>query len=113
MKAIIAILILAGGGFAFYNYAMPTNQDWVHGKWKYFDQGGKEIDYMVFHPNGVVDLENEKGKYFTCVYVTWGETLKMECEVKGKKKELVYDVSGDKRTLSNSAKSATYKKIGA
>ena len=112
MKALFLILVLAGGGFAFYKYAMPTQQEWVHGKWQYHDKSGKEIDYMVFHSNGVVDLENEKGKYFTCVYVTWGETLKMECEVKGKKKEVEYQVSGDKRTLSNSAKSATYKKIG-
>ncbi len=112
MKILLAILVIAGGGYAFYQYALPTNQDWVHGKWKYHDPSGNEIDYMVFHPNGVVDLENEKGKYFTCVYVTWGETLNMECEVKGKKKEVTYAVSSDKRTLSNSSRSSTYKKLG-
>ncbi len=110
-KLVLVLLLLSAGGFAFYKYAMPSNQQWVHGKWKY--QGGSNVDYMVFHPNGTVDLEDEKGKYFSCVYVTWGETLNMECEVKGKKKEVIFDVSEDKRTLENSAKSSVYKKIGA
>ena len=111
MKAVMIVLIFAGGGYLFYQYAMPTNQDWVHGRWQYVDETGEEIDYAVFHPNGTVDLEDENGKYYTCVYVTWGETLNMECEVRGEKKELIFDVSEDQRTFSNAARDSVYRKL--
>lgn len=111
MKALVVVLILAGGGYLFYQYIMPTNQDWIHGRWEYYDESGKEVDFMVFRPNGTVDLEDDKGKYFTCVYVTWGETLNVECEVKGEKREMVFDVSADQRTLSNLEHDSIYNKI--
>ena len=111
MKSLLAIGLLASAGFAFYMYVMPTNQDWVHGRWQYQDPDRQEIDYMVFHPSGLVDLENEKGRYFTCVYVTWGEAVNIECEVKGEKREIVFEVSEDKRTLNNASESSMYVRL--
>jgi hypothetical protein len=89
----------------------------VHGEWGYkIDKVGEKRDFMVFHPNGTVDLLNSrKKKMLTCAYVTWGETLSMECEVKGEKMEFEYFVSEDKKKLENvdASKRSVYLKVEA
>ena len=47
------------------------------------------------------------------MYVTWGKAVNMECDVQGEKKEVVFEVSEDQRTLSNPSESSTYSKIDA
>ena len=111
MKKIILLVILVFIGYGFYNYIMPTNEVWVHGKWKYNDPENQKIDYLVFHPNGVVNLENEKGKYFSCVYVILKQELNMECNIKGKKKEMIFNIINNKKSLENKSTDSRYDKV--
>ena len=111
MKKIILLVILASIGYGFYSYIMPTNELWVHGKWKYNDPENNKIDYLVFHPNGVVDLENEKGKYFSCVYVILNQELNMECNIKGKKKEMIFNIFNNNKSLEDKSNDSRYDKV--
>ena len=114
MKKLLVIAVIAAAcWFGYTNYVMPGSQTWVHGTWEYqLDKPGEEIDYMVFDADGTVALQFPRGKtYLTCVYVTWGETLNLQCDANGQTKEIEFDVSEDKKKLENAPRRSVYLKV--
>ena len=98
MKIIAAILLIALGYLAF-TTLLPFDETWLHGEWQYT---GDDEDYMTFHGNGTVELRNDQRVYLRCVYaVVVKDEVRMECEVRGETRELVFEVSDDRRTLTN------------
>jgi len=114
MKKVIVILVLLVGGLVAYHYATQAGQEWLHGRWEYQQVAGDEgEDFMVFHPGGVVDFENNLGKYFSCKYFGRESTLSIECSVRGERREVVYDVSEDRQRLENREQTSVYNKVGS
>lgn len=99
MKAILAAGVLAGIGYLAFTTLLPYDETWIHGEWKY---QGDEEDYMTFHGNGTLELSDDKRVYARCVYaVVVEDEVSIECKVRDKVHELVFEVSEDQRTLTN------------
>ena len=110
--ALILLAILLAGAVA-WHFVSSADQPWLLGRWQYEVVAGDEgNDYLVFKSGGVVDFENDLGKYFSCVYWTRADQLTIECQVRGETRTVLYDISEDRRTLQNLDESSVYHKTG-
>lgn len=108
MKGIIILCLIIGGGYFAYT-KMPQSATQLHGEW--------QATYDPDNPNSEETFQlTSDGEFITdtgfrCVYAHVAESeLAVECTVKGKKKELMFDVSADKKVITNPS-GATYEKI--
>ena len=108
MKSLVPASIISFLVYLFYVFLLPANHTWLHGEWVY--QDATQHQHLIFDKNGTVKLLTQSGSQL-CIYGYLAAKISMRCDNGGKKEELRYTVSGDKKMLSNTKRHIQFKKI--
>ncbi len=103
MKRIVLLVsFLFAGSLAM----AQSDSDWLLGTWWYAEATGEILegddkDGLRFSADGSVDLIDGSGEaYLSCSY-TAGDRLLVNCEIRGKPRQLVFRIDGNRTRLAN------------
>lgn len=101
-RMVVLVSLLLCGPLA----SAQADNDWLLGTWWYAESSGEILegddkDGMRFAADGSVDLIDGAGEaYLSCSYTT-GDRLLVNCEIRGKPRQLVFRVDADRTRLAN------------
>lgn len=101
-RTVLLVSVFVFGSLA----TAQAENDWLLGTWWYADADGEIVegddkDGMRFSADGSVDMIDGSGEaYLSCSYSA-SDRLLVNCEIRGKPRQLVFRIDGDRTRLAN------------